>query len=134
MTGQWVNGSEQQPGLVKSDGGSKWNYDVVLQINETDPNTGGLHVQQPCTFIGSMQTTLRSVSGPMATNPDIKAQVGKTQTSPVSGTREGGTVLLNYDRRALRLTYNGDYLYGSPSFFDAGSQATWTYTFNLKRR
>jgi len=143
LTGEWVNDSPKY-GLVLYDGGSYWNFDVVLKLEETDLNTGGLHVQQPNTFTGTMQRTLREIRGPVTTVPEIMSEIGKTSEGPVSGTREGSTVKLNYGGKILRLTFDGDYLHGNTNFYDAGggpsevrpstgSYITWTYSVYLRR-
>ncbi len=144
LTGEWINDSPRY-GLVMNDGGSKWNYDVVLKLVETDPNTGGLHVQQPNTFTGTMQTTLRSITGPATTVPELMSMIGQTLVYTVSGTRDGSIVKLNFGGKILRLTFNGDYLYGDTNFYDAGrgltevrpstgSYITWTWSIYLKRK
>ena len=77
--------------------------------------------------------TLRSIDGPVTTNPDLMAQIGTTSEGPVSGTRDGSVVLLNFGGGAHQLTFDVDYLYGDTESYDPGSYVTWTYSFHLRR-
>jgi len=132
LTGTWVSNSPYY-GLSMSDGGSTWYYDVIMRLEETDPNTGGLHVHQPCTFTGTMQMTLQSITGPATTVPDFMSQIGTTSEMPVSGTRDGSVVNLNFGGGTHKLIFDVDYLYGDTELYDAASYVTWTYSFHLRR-
>ena len=122
LKGEWINDSPSY-GLVysASDGPSEWNNDIVLKLSETDPNT----------FTGSMQTTLRNISGPASKQPELTSTIGQTFTHTVSGTRSEATVDLYMDNNCYHLTFNGDYLYGTTTI---KGNPTWTYCFSLKRK
>ena len=133
LTGEWIDASPGY-GLVTSasDGPSTWNCNVVLKLSETEHNTGGLHVQQPNTFTGSMQRTMRSITGSASKQPEFTSQIGKTYTHAVSGTRTGSAVDLYIDDIRYHLTFDGDdSLYGVTT---TPGNPTWTCNFRLKRK
>jgi len=90
-------------------------------------------VHQPCTFTGTMQMTLQSITGPATTVPDFMSQIGTTSEMPVSGTRDGSVVNLNFGGGTHKLIFDVDYLYGDTELYDAASYVTWTYSFHLRR-
>ena len=149
LTGEWIDDSPRY-GFVMSDGGSYWNYNAVLKLVETDPNTGtlGLHSEQPCTFTGTMQTTLVSITGPVTSSPDMMSYwpIGQTLEYPISGTRLNSGVDLNWAGVTLHLQYDGyDFMGGTTNFYEVGGHLTeykpngeaaiaWSYSAWLKRK
>lgn len=131
FVGEWVNDSPSYGFVVsETNGFLTWSYDVVLKLVETDPNTGGMHVEQPHTFTGTRQITLRGfdVMDGVHLNSDYaqvqasgRSRIGETSTSLVSGTVSGNVVTLYWDKVILHLSLDGDYLNGvTPIYNDYG--------------
>ena len=147
LNGDWLD-RPSNFGLSLFDGGSRWNYNVELNLQEE--GTGKFH--------GSMKRTLVEITGPMTTEPEIMKWIGDIQTSSVSGTRIGSNIEFIFGELTLHLTVDSDsygvYLHGDTHFFDTGSAVDnfkglladrppgvsgedyieWIYTIDLRRK
>jgi len=150
LTGDWIdtNPTPGNWGFIMNDqgdptflSGSTWYYDCFLDIKE---NADG-------TFTTTMDRTLRQITGPVTSIPEIMQQVGNSQTCTVTGKHDGTTMDLLFGELTLHLTLEGDHLYGDTYFYDTGSPIgqfkgltdvrpstgeyiTWVYSINLKRK
>ena len=147
LTGDWIN-NPGTFGLSLFDGGSQWNYNVEMHLDEDGQGK----------FTGTMKRTLVEITGPVTTTTEIMKEIGNIQTATVSGTRLSSVVEFVFGDLTLHLTFNsdsyGDYLYGDTHFFDTGSPVgafkgliaerpagvsgqdyiEWIYEVNLKRK
>jgi tetratricopeptide (TPR) repeat protein len=147
LIGEWINDSPRY-GLVVSDGGSYWNYDVVLKIVDEINHTGPMEAEKPSTFTGTMQTKLVSITGPVTSNPDMMSAwtIGQTLNQNINGKHLGTSVELVWSGITLRLDYDGhDFMGGTTNFYEVNGKLTeykpnggaaiaWSYSAWLKRQ
>jgi len=147
LVGEWIDDSPRY-GLVISDGGSYWNYNVVLKIDEEVSHTGPMQAEQPSTFTGTMQTTLVSITGPVTSSPDMMSgwPIGQTLDYFISGRHLGSSVELDWAGITLRPDYDGhNFMGGTTNFYEVNGQLTeykphggaaiaWSYSAWLMRK
>jgi hypothetical protein len=147
LIGEWINDSPRY-GLIVSDGGSYWNYDVALKIVDEINHTGPMEAEKPSTFTGTMQTKLVSITGPVTSNPDMMSywSIGQTLDQNISGKHLGTSVELDWSGITLRLDYDGhDFMGGTTNFYEVNGKLTeykpnggaaivWSYSAWLKRQ